>query len=68
VKVIVEGTWRAGRYFEKWDGTDTRGNIVTSGVYFSRLDAGSLMQTHKMILTVNDMDPTFPRGSVRFWR
>jgi flagellar hook assembly protein FlgD len=33
-----------------WDGSDEKGKEVVSGVYFFRLEAGSLKQTQKAIL------------------
>jgi flagellar hook assembly protein FlgD len=34
----------------EWDGRDQRGNQVASGVYLSRMQAGSFSQTKKLVL------------------
>jgi len=50
VRTLVEGARPAGRYSELWDGRDSRGAAVASGIYFYRFDAGSFTQTKKMVL------------------
>ncbi|MBC7186934.1 MAG: T9SS type A sorting domain-containing protein [Calditrichaeota bacterium] len=43
--------WRsAGDHKITWDGRDSRGNLVSSGVYFARLTAGQDVATIKMLL------------------
>jgi flagellar hook assembly protein FlgD len=49
-RVLVEASLSEGTYARTWDGTDTRGEPVSSGVYLYRLDAGAFSQTKKMIL------------------
>ena len=49
-RVLVEASLSEGTYARTWDGKDTRGEPVSSGVYLYRLDAGSFSQTKKMIL------------------
>lgn len=41
---------REGRQSVVWDGRDARGQPVSSGLYFYRLDAAGLTETRKMIL------------------
>ncbi len=50
VATLVEGTRPAGAYQTAWDGRDTQGQAVSSGVYIVRLDAGGQQATRKMIL------------------
>ncbi len=33
VRQLVQGTRQAGRYYEMWDGTDSRGRLVATGTY-----------------------------------
>jgi hypothetical protein len=48
---LVEREKQAKGYYEvAWDGRDARGQAVASGVYFSRLRAGKLTESRKMIL------------------
>jgi predicted lipoprotein with Yx(FWY)xxD motif len=49
-RVIANNDRPAGHYSEVWDGKDGCGRAVSSGVYFYRLDTGSLTRTRKMIL------------------
>ena len=50
VRALVNEERRAGKYDESWDGRDSSGHAVPSGVYFCRLSAGSFEQTRKMAL------------------
>ncbi|MBU8923122.1 MAG: T9SS type A sorting domain-containing protein [Bacteroidales bacterium] len=50
VRVVVEEFRQAGRYHEHWDGLNSRGLPVASGVYYYRLTAKNIEQTRKMIL------------------
>lgn len=50
VRVLTSGTYSAGKYSVRWDGTDDGGRQVTSGVYYYRLRAGDVVQSRKMVL------------------
>jgi hypothetical protein len=50
VRALVEGERPAGTYSELWDGRDSNGRSVASGIYFYRLSAGTFEQTKKMAL------------------
>ncbi|MCU0640428.1 MAG: T9SS type A sorting domain-containing protein [Candidatus Krumholzibacteria bacterium] len=50
VRALVEGNRPAGIYSEMWDGRDSNGRAVASGVYFYRIVAGPFESTKKMIL------------------
>lgn len=47
---LVDGEETAGVKRVTWNGTDTRGRKVASGIYFYRLEAPGFMQTRKMVL------------------
>jgi hypothetical protein len=50
VKRLSNGTRTRGVHTVSWDGTNDAGEHVSSGIYFYRLDAGSYVQTRKMLL------------------
>jgi len=50
LRALVNDERRAGRYEETWDGRDSSGRVVSSGIYFYRLSAGNFESTRKMIL------------------
>lgn len=50
VRELTDGRREAGLHSEIWDGTDQAGRGVSSGVYFYRLEAGSFIETKKMVL------------------
>ena len=50
VKTLASGEKARGTYDITWDGRDSKGNSVSSGVYFYRLSAGKFSETRKMVL------------------
>ncbi|MGH7599345.1 MAG: T9SS type A sorting domain-containing protein [bacterium] len=48
---LVERREPAGERLTMWNGLDTRGNKVPSGVYFYRLQAGKRLEVKKIVLT-----------------
>ncbi len=50
VRTLVTGNAPAGRHAAAWDGTDTSGHPVASGVYMYRLTTDGFEQTRRMIL------------------
>jgi hypothetical protein len=49
-KTLVNETRGAGRYEAKWDGTNSYGHPVPSGLYFYRLATKNFTDTKKMVL------------------
>jgi hypothetical protein len=50
IRTLVDREVAGGKWSAPWDGTDTRGSTVASGVYFYRLKAGKKVLTRKMVL------------------
>jgi FlgD Ig-like domain len=50
VRTLAEGVPGAGEKSVTWNGLDDAGRPVASGVYFYRMQAGSFVQTRKMVL------------------
>jgi hypothetical protein len=50
VRTLVKGERSAGTYTVSWNGKDTRGKSVCSGIYFYSLKVGNLRSTKKMLL------------------
>jgi hypothetical protein len=50
VRRLVEETVAAGQHEADWDGRDSRGREVSSGVYFCRLAAGDGADTRRVVL------------------
>jgi len=50
IRMLVSERKPAGWYSVEWDGRDQHGNPVASGVYVSRMQAGSFTDSKKLIL------------------
>ena len=50
VKTLVNEFQTAGFQGAEWDGTDDRGHVSASGIYFYKLNAGDFTQTRKMVM------------------
>jgi PKD repeat protein len=50
VRVLVRGPRNAGRYEIRWDGLNSAGQEVSTGVYIYRLVCGDLVATRRMLL------------------
>ena len=47
---LAVGRLQAGRHGVNWEGRDTRGQLVPSGIYFYRLRSGNRAESRKMTL------------------
>jgi hypothetical protein len=50
VRTLMNDERPAGRHEELWDGRDSSGRTVASGIYFCRLKSGNFESTRRMIL------------------
>jgi hypothetical protein len=50
VNTLYDGTQQAGHYQILWDGRDSNGNQIASGVYFYRLEAEGKNVTKRMVM------------------
>jgi hypothetical protein len=50
VRTLAEGAYAPGQYTVTWDGKDESGRTVTSGMYFARLETGSIALVRKMLM------------------
>jgi len=50
VKTLFDGRKTPGTHTVKWDGKDSSGRNVASGVYLCRMEAGDFVQVKKLIL------------------
>jgi hypothetical protein len=50
VRTLVDGVVKPGRYVATWDGRNTHGQPVSSGIYFYRLSTPTRSLTRKMVL------------------
>ncbi len=51
VRTLVNETMPAGNHTVTWDGTNSSGEKVASGIYFYKLNAGDFSKTMKMVMT-----------------
>ena len=49
VTTLLKGNQEAGSYKMNWNGTNRKGEIVASGIYFLRIASGSYSKTSKMV-------------------
>jgi hypothetical protein len=50
VRTLVDANREAGLHAVQWDGKDNKGSQVASGIYFSKLQAGTYQETKRMVL------------------
>ncbi|MDD3642113.1 MAG: T9SS type A sorting domain-containing protein [Candidatus Krumholzibacteria bacterium] len=50
IAILVDGKLPQGFHTVTWDGRNNAGRVVSSGVYFYRLEAGTNSQTKKLVL------------------
>ena len=50
VRTLLDKEFPAGEYTIEWDGKDSNGNILNSGVYFIKMKANGFQKTIKTVL------------------
>ena len=50
IRSLIDGNCKAGNNSIVWDGRNTSGNTVNSGIYFSNLQVSSHVSSHRMLL------------------
>src|SRR5207247_7282514 len=50
VRALVDGAMGAGQYQRMWDGRNDAGSLVSSGVYFYRLETPDAIRSRQMML------------------
>lgn len=50
VRTLVDGDLEAGSHQVTWDGSDSRGSVTASGIYFYRIQTRDFVATKKMTL------------------
>jgi|GEM_PF-3118909 len=50
VRTLVNKAQKPGMYQVRWDGTNSHGTQMASGIYFYRLQAGKFVKANKMVL------------------
>ncbi len=51
VATLAEGSFGAGQHTLDWGGVDNRGGLLSSGVYFIRMNTGDFQSTKKIVLS-----------------
>ena len=51
VRTLAKQTFEPGSHSVAWDGRDARGQVVSSGVYFCRLQAGEFTATRTLVVS-----------------
>jgi hypothetical protein len=50
VRTLVDRSFGAGRHTMRWDGRNTSGQPVASGIYLGRLEVGDQRQVQRLVL------------------
>jgi len=50
VRTLVDRSFDAGRHTMRWDGRNTFGQPVASGIYLGRLEVGDQRQVQRLVL------------------
>ena len=50
IKTLIDRSISSGKHSIVWNGKDVNGNLVSSGVYLYKLEAGDLQKVKKMVL------------------
>jgi len=50
VRTLLDEKMKPGKYEIVWDATDEKGNQVSSGIYFYRIEAGRFSEVKKMVV------------------
>lgn len=50
VKILFDTVASAGGHEAFWDGTDSKGDAVSSGIYFCRMESGGFAETNRIAL------------------
>jgi hypothetical protein len=50
VRTLINEVLTYGNHSVVWNGTDDRGNIVSSGIYYYKMDSGKFTSSKKMVL------------------
>jgi hypothetical protein len=49
IATLVNGVWDAGTHHVRWNGSDDHGRLVSSGIYYCRMQTGNGLQTRRMV-------------------